>query len=77
MTGDQGSAGRVHYGQTFTAPCSNDLWREDTYDYAACPGTLTFGPDDREAPCDSCGARCGRLVAFGLPSGDPFPPLLP
>ncbi len=68
-----GSEGRVFYGHTFTAPCSNDLWREDTHDYVDCVGTLTFGPDDREAPCDTCGARCGRLVAFGLPSGAPYP----
>lgn len=29
----------------------------------ACDGALRFGPDDLDAACDSCGARCGRDVA--------------
>lgn len=28
-----------------------------------CDGRLWFTPGDIEAPCDTCGARCGYLVA--------------
>lgn len=69
MERETGSEGRVYYGQTFTAPCGNDFWQEDTHQYRDCAGTVTFGPDDRQGRCDTCGAQCGRLVAFGLPSG--------
>jgi hypothetical protein len=52
------------YGQCFEAPCGNDL-EMDEYPYSyICGGTLHFGEFDTEAPCDRCGARCGRLVAF-------------
>jgi hypothetical protein len=52
----------VEYGQTFTAPCRNEVEQPDGT-ATPCDGTLTFGPMDREAPCDTCGGRCGRLVA--------------
>lgn len=28
-----------------------------------CPGRLAFRPGDRDAACDTCGGRCGVLVA--------------
>lgn len=51
----------MKYGVTFSVPCRNVTEPEGT----PCKGHLTFGPDDREAPCDTCGGRCGRLVAAG------------
>ncbi len=68
----EGSAGRVYYDQTFSAPCSNDVWDDETGARRDCPGMVTFGPQDSQAACGACGAWCGRLVAFGLPSGASF-----
>jgi hypothetical protein len=48
------------------ARCDN--YREDLDE--ACTGRLHFQPDDLEAPCDTCGARCGRLVASYLNGDD-------
>jgi hypothetical protein len=41
------------------ARCDN--YREDLDQ--PCDGRLHFKPGDIEAPCDTCGARCGYLVA--------------
>lgn len=41
------------------ARCTN--YREDLDQ--PCDGTLPYGPDDIEAACGTCGARCGYMVA--------------
>jgi len=41
------------------ARCNN--YREDLD--RSCDGALHFRPGDLDAPCDTCGARCGRMVA--------------
>lgn len=51
------------------AKCANILERyylngpQDNPTGIACPGTLAFWLGDRDAPCNTCGARCGFMVA--------------
>ncbi len=44
------------------ALCKNEIENEDLT-CTPCTGRLTFGPDDIQASCDTCGAWCGALVA--------------
>lgn len=48
------------------ARCDN--YREDLDE--PCAGRLRFEPDDLEAACDTCGARCGSMVAKYLNGDD-------
>jgi hypothetical protein len=45
------------------AQCENEIWQDDAGVYKPCPGRLHFRREDYDAPCDTCGARCGSLVA--------------
>lgn len=48
---------------SYAAWCNNYLEDEDR----PCDGIIVYQEDDREAPCTSCGGRCGYLVADYLP----------
>lgn len=41
----------------------NNLIEQPDLTATPCTGLLRFAPDDIEAPCDTCGGRCGHLVA--------------
>jgi hypothetical protein len=45
------------------ARCENEIWLDVEGEYTLCPGRLHFRAEDRDAACDTCGARCGSLVA--------------
>lgn len=49
----------------FVAICENDIDREDG-GVDRCPGRLHFKQGDLEAPCDTCGGRCGWMVATSV-----------
>lgn len=46
---------------TLVARCSN--YPEPDAGRTRCPGRLRFRWGQSEAPCDTCGARCGVAVA--------------
>lgn len=56
---------------THTALCENVTF-ETSGREIQCPGILRFTRADRDAACDTCGARCGALVAAYV-DGGPWP----
>lgn len=58
------------------AMCDNYLEGEGEggkLDAWPCPGRLTIHPEDRDAACDTCGGRCGVLVAHYEDGKGPHP----
>lgn len=56
------------------ARCTNEIEVErPVFTYVPCLGLLAFAPEDRDAACDTCGARCGSLVADYIGGDGPWP----
>lgn len=56
------------------ARCENEIEVEHpVLAYVPCLGLLAFRPQDGDAPCDTCGARCGALVADYIGPAGPWP----